>query len=672
MFKSDTLHVFWALCCVVFLTAFSTEKVAMPAEFFPPSGGITDLDTVRIHLTDCSQRGRICVEVPLAQTLKMDVTDNGQHDLMTFAGCDFDSIMAYTVSNLFGQGTLGPYLLNKWTVDGVIHTDTFQNIPELVTLMNGWDPLGNWIWDPNALLISGGHPGSGYSSMDVTVLLFNTPSSIGFNLGFDPKGTELSIARGFHEIILNDTIAGLADTFYVHVSCSDYIDLVINLGDTVQYCQLTNDLLTAPFGTENVCNDTAGAVNFQQIPGGVCVQAIGNQYGTEQSCWVICDSTGFCDTTFFSVRVLYPGTKSASFVEVPVGQSATFCFDTLRLNGPVASYGFCAGSGGPHVGFDLDPETFCVSYTGEKIGGIDTVCVVVCDDLGACDTMIFYATARASQKIIYDTIFVGSQLSFCADSSVFFGDTLTVTNFCQNSQGQAITFDIDPLSLCLVISAIATGTDTACLSICDELGACDTVRLIITAIEEVLPMPPLANPDDRVTLLSTPVVIPVLDNDLIPDSTAAVTIELVSSPLHGTATVDSLTNEVIYTPDSTFCGDADAFFYRVCQNDVCDTALISITVECDSDTSTVLEFFTGFSPNGDGQNDYFEIRNVEKYPQNDLTIFTRWGLRIFFQQSYRNGWDGKFENIELPDGVYFYLFNDGKGGQHNSYFVLRH
>lgn len=80
-----------------------------------------------------------------------------------------------------------------------------------------------------------------------------------------------------------------------------------------------------------------------------------------------------------------------------------------------------------------------------------------------------------------------------------------------------------------------------------------------------------------------------------------------------------------------------------------------------------LWFFNTFSPNGDGANDYFYIGNIEKYPNNVLEIYNRYGQKIFSETPYKNDWDGKYQTSELPAGTYYYLLDtkSDKGGKHH-------
>ena len=56
------------------------------------------------------------------------------------------------------------------------------------------------------------------------------------------------------------------------------------------------------------------------------------------------------------------------------------------------------------------------------------------------------------------------------------------------------------------------------------------------------------------------------------------------------------------------------------------------------------------TPNGDGINDSFSIENMELYPNSRLTIYNRWGKKIYETGHYRNDWKG--ENV--PEGIYYY------------------
>lgn len=77
-----------------------------------------------------------------------------------------------------------------------------------------------------------------------------------------------------------------------------------------------------------------------------------------------------------------------------------------------------------------------------------------------------------------------------------------------------------------------------------------------------------------------------------------------------------------------------------------------------------LQFPNAVTPNGDGVNDKFIIRNLVNglgYPNNSLAIYDRWGKRIFYKENIASEddfWDPAATNT--PAGTYFWRFT-GKG-----------
>jgi gliding motility-associated-like protein len=66
---------------------------------------------------------------------------------------------------------------------------------------------------------------------------------------------------------------------------------------------------------------------------------------------------------------------------------------------------------------------------------------------------------------------------------------------------------------------------------------------------------------------------------------------------------------------------------------------------------------TGFSPNGDGVNDFFHVlnKNIVKL---DLQVFNRWGEKVYeTTDPYEDGWDGTFKGIQQEMGVFVWQCN---------------
>jgi gliding motility-associated-like protein len=75
----------------------------------------------------------------------------------------------------------------------------------------------------------------------------------------------------------------------------------------------------------------------------------------------------------------------------------------------------------------------------------------------------------------------------------------------------------------------------------------------------------------------------------------------------------------------------------------------SSTVE---ETAYKIEIPNVFTPNNDGYNDKFEIKNIEHYPVNSLVVADRNGKVVYECNGYKNDWTA--DNLEK--GTYFYIF----------------
>lgn len=72
-----------------------------------------------------------------------------------------------------------------------------------------------------------------------------------------------------------------------------------------------------------------------------------------------------------------------------------------------------------------------------------------------------------------------------------------------------------------------------------------------------------------------------------------------------------------------------------------------------------------FSPNGDGHNDVFEISNVQ-YTTNELTIYGRWGNKVYETLNYKNTWNGD----GVPDGTYYYVLYLSDEEQYSGHLTI--
>jgi len=70
-----------------------------------------------------------------------------------------------------------------------------------------------------------------------------------------------------------------------------------------------------------------------------------------------------------------------------------------------------------------------------------------------------------------------------------------------------------------------------------------------------------------------------------------------------------------------------------------------------------------FTPNGDGINDYWDIKGLIAYTNATVDIFNRYGTKLFHSVGYPNPWDGKYNGQELPMGTYYYVITTNVNSQ---------
>lgn len=482
---------------------------------------------------------------------------------------------------------------------------------------------------------------------------------------------------------------GNTDTTYVEVlvlanntASTEFTDEIPANQEVYQLCVDLSELPGTPVSIENVCPEESGTfVSFTLDEENYCVKYAGLECdGTEQACIVVCDDNQICDTTFMTIYVdntvcqPQPETINNTIYQ---GQSLMYCFNTNDLPGTLVSIeNVCEGSG--NVDFILDEENYCVEYEGLTVGQ-DNACVVVSDDLGNTDTSYFNINVISPiTDTIEETLILGESETFCVSTAELPGDSYTIFNNCEDSSGENVTFVVNDVSLCIDVTALSIGIDTACIIVCDENLICDTTFYLISVEEDNSGtgnnLPPLAVDDDFSTSENSPSVMNVPGNDFIPPGSQIVVYVLPPAgggvgPLNGQAEVNE-DGTITYTPVDGFCGE-DSFNYVLCNQFGCDTALVNIKVECIGIENADIFIYNGFSPNGDDVNDYFVIKGIENYPDNELTVINRWGNTVFNTETYRGNWDGTWDGKIVPDGTYFYMLKVENVGDYQGYVQIK-
>ncbi len=111
-----------------------------------------------------------------------------------------------------------------------------------------------------------------------------------------------------------------------------------------------------------------------------------------------------------------------------------------------------------------------------------------------------------------------------------------------------------------------------------------------------------------------------------------------SSPSTSVSQLGEGANILLWTVTDGTCSAADSVIIQLYESGECE-----------------LDLPSAFSPNDDGYNDGFHIRGIDRFPDNVLTVFNRWGNEVFKIENYKNtDWYGQNNNgDDLPEGTYF-------------------
>ena len=132
-----------------------------------------------------------------------------------------------------------------------------------------------------------------------------------------------------------------------------------------------------------------------------------------------------------------------------------------------------------------------------------------------------------------------------------------------------------------------------------------------------------------------------LDSDFVPD--------ILDSDIDGDEVPNDFDNApLVYNPDQEYNLDDENFIH----------------IETP-------EFFT---PNGDGINDFWNIGEIQRYPNNEVWVYDVSGNLVFNQKNYNNDWQGDYNGSPLPSASYLFRIDvDGNGSIDNEgwMFVTR-
>ena len=110
------------------------------------------------------------------------------------------------------------------------------------------------------------------------------------------------------------------------------------------------------------------------------------------------------------------------------------------------------------------------------------------------------------------------------------------------------------------------------------------------------------------------------------------------------------------------------YIINVYNNDGCsatDTAEVRVVSN--------IKIPNAFSPNGDGVNDCWEIKDLIGVKKVTVYIFDRNGQKVYDYTGNKISWDGMYANSPAPIGTYYYLvklYDDAKAETYTGWVLL--
>ena len=459
---------------------------------------------------------------------------------------------------------------------------------------------------------------------------------------------------------------------------------------------LTNDKLNGipnpSISSVTLTWTTATPIGFTLNPNGTITVAPNTPAGTYTINYKICAvaSSTVCDTADIVVTVTGTTTSTTTPTTIEANDDVATVSSTTggttpsvltndKLNGvpnPSVSSVTLTWTTATPTGFTLNPNgtitiapntpagTYTISY---KICAVASP--TVCDTADIVVTVTGTTTSTTTPTTIEandDGVTTITSTTGGTTPSVLTNDKL---NGVPNPSISSVTltwntatptgFTLNPNGTITIAPNTPAGTYTISYKICAVASStvCDNANIVVTVTgttTSTTPVLPIAADDRTTTPIDTPVVVNVLANDTPNGATAP---NVVTNPTNGTTVVNP-DGTIEYRPHTGFEG-IDTFVYELCNTDGCASATVTIEV------ISKLIPYNGMSVDDDGKNEHFHIGGINRYPDNVVRIYNRWGVKVFETEGYNNvtrvfrGFSNGRVVVEtsdkLPQGTYYYV-----------------
>ncbi|MGQ1911534.1 Ig-like domain-containing protein, partial [Marinifilum sp. RC60d5] len=561
-------------------------------------------------------------------------------------------------------------------MNAVDDTDTTEEDTPVTTqvLLNDTDIEGTI--DPTSLSIYSS-PSNGTVVVNADGTITYTPEA-GFN-GVDTYKYQVCDDGGFCDIAtvniivspIDDAPIALDDTYVTPEDVAIFMDILANDSDQ------DNDL--DPTSVTIITDPANGVVTVDPVTGQLYYIPDPNYHGTDEILYQVCDLKGNCTTAAVTIIVneqydLPVANDDEEITPEDVAIDIDVLANDWDVDGNIDLSTLEIVNQPKNGSVTIDPETGIITYTpNEGFNGLDLFSYNICDNHDHCDqaTVSVIVTPVNDPPVAVDDYIetldnTETTIRVLINDEDPDGDDLTVSIIEGPLHGTvkvesdgSITYKADLGYYC--------NTDSFVYSICDPYGLCDTAEVMIT-------IDPLDSDSDRI-----PDAIEGLwvdqdsdgmpnfmdtdsDNDGISDWVES---QIVDSCLDLPVDTDGDSIPDYLDLDS----DNDGYSDEEEGDDDCDGDGIVDYLDAYDDCAEYVSIPEGFSPNGDGVNDFFVIKGIKDFPNSELMIFNRWGAKIYSKKGYQNDWDGRADNSLtvgseiIPEGTYYYVIDLGNGSK---------
>jgi gliding motility-associated-like protein len=456
---------------------------------------------------DCSAEGEICIpNFRTADSLKYNFFADGSIYKGQTAQCDFIDISGISYVNLYddasGKILPFPFVVESWGINGQKFTNggIVNSLQDIVTVLNKWNPAGNWKLDTLNRFFRGGDKKNKYDNLYLVNQVVFTEHLALFNFGTTSNGMAFYFKKGIHDLVIVEKATGCKDTVIAVVHCAKAkfvnTEIFVNQKDT-----LCLDLKSLVGKNVTITNNakTGKNVTFTPSADKKCIYFTGNKIGKDTIVTIACDEFKICDTTYLYVEVVPRSKNRVVYDTININGNGKYCLDTLFATDKITTLTNISTQSGTSVKFTLDNKTKCVTYIGTSTIGADTAKVVICDAKNICDTTTIIVFVKKivippTSDVVRDTVQVGATTTYCLPKNKFdlpFTSPLTVKNICEKTTNKDVTFTIQQTSQCggannfgyaLIYTGVKIGIDTACVEVTDASGKKDTLRVLVTVI----------------------------------------------------------------------------------------------------------------------------------------------------------------------------------------------